>query len=271
MIKKSNKRFLVVLIHNVVSRSKMLRFLAVNAYDTFSLIVYGVMRRRQYIEDNDRKVIYMVNPKVACSSIQECIIGEKFENENDIHLEMEQRGLIHYGCPPKKTENYYKFSIVRNPFSRLVSCYEYRYHKKIIVNGRLVREYDSYLWGKFSKDEGFKKFADKVCMTPDSLSDQTFISQTYLLYDNGKRLVDDIGKIENLQDDFAIIRRKSGLGEIGHSNSSTRAQKNWRDYYDQETACRVYERYKNDFEMLGYKDELEKLLIYIQNRNIDKS
>lgn len=257
-------RKLVVALHNILSYSKMLRFIAVNIYDTMNLCVFGTMRRREYIKDDRRKVIYMVNPKVACSSIKESFISYKPENENDIHIEMEKRGLLHYGSPSPDTADYYKFSIVRNPFSRLVSCYEYRYHKNIYVNGRRIHEYDSYLWGSFKRDKGFKEFANKVCHTSDSRSDQTFISQTYILYKDGRSLVDFIGKIENMHDDFAIIRDKCKLDEIRHVNPTDMQKKNWRDYYDEETAYKVYERYRNDFELLGYNEELEKLLSYIR-------
>ena len=264
MRKARENRKLVVILHNILSGSKILRFIAVNVYDTISLCVFGTMRRRQYIKDDKRKAIYMVNPKVACTSIKESFISYRPGNENDIHIEMEKRGLIHYGSPSPDTADYYKFSVVRNPFSRLVSCYEYRYHKDIYVNGRRVREYDSYLWGSFKRDKGFKEFAKKVCQTPDSRSDQTFISQAYILYKNGRCLVDFIGKIENMRHDFEIIREKCGLDEVRHANPTDVHKKNWRDYYDEETAYMVYERYRNDFELLGYKEELETLLSYIR-------
>lgn len=259
----AENRKLIVTMHNILSRSKILRFIAVNLYDTISLCIFGVMRRRQYIKDDKRKTIYMINPKVACSSIQVSFISNKMENDNDIHIEMEKRGLIHYGSPSSDTADYYKFSIVRNPFSRLVSCYEYRYHKDIFVNGRRVREYDSYLWGKYKKDKGFKEFANMVCKTPDSHSDQTFISQVYILYEDGKPVVDFIGKIESLKNDFEKIRKKCELDEIRHMNSTNLNKKNWRDYYDEETAYKVYERYRSDFEILGYNDELGSLLSYL--------
>ncbi|MBD5551439.1 MAG: sulfotransferase family protein [Lachnospiraceae bacterium] len=263
-ILKNIKIRLVVTLHNILSRSKILRFIAVNLYDTINLCLFGVMRRRHYIKDDKRKVIYMINGKVASSSIEESFISQKMEKEDDIDIEMEKRGLVYYGSPSADTADYYKFSVVRNPFPRLVSCYEYRYHKKKYVNGRCVREYDSYLWGSFKRDKGFREFAHKVCKTPDSRSDQTFISQTYILYKNGRPLVDFIGKIENINEDFAIIREKSKLDEIRHANSTDKHKKNWQDYYDEETAYKVYERYKNDFELLGYNEELEALLSYIR-------
>lgn len=81
------------------------------------------------------------------------------------------------------------------------------------------------------------------------------------IYDNGKRLVDYIGKVEDLPDSYRKLQDKYNLSELTHENVS--GKKDWKTYYTKETAKLVYEYYKKDIVTFGYEKQYEELLKYL--------
>lgn len=252
-------------IRRIINSFPVLRYIALNAYDIFSLLVYGNMRRSHYVKDDERKCVYLVNPKVACSSIKQSFISYSSDNENDIHFEIEKRGLVHWGATIDKMQDYFVFTVVRNPFARLVSCYNYRYKKDIIINNRIVKEYDAYLFGFLKKDRGFKTFAKKVAKINDRISDQAFKSQLSLI--GGEKMVERIDCIVHFEkiDSFSEVIDKTGLSNLEVINSTNNT--NWMDYYDREIAEIVYQRYINDCSLLGYTEAYKELIEYLELRD----
>ena len=137
-------------------------------------------------------------------------------------------------------KNYFKFTIVRNPWDRLLSNYFYRKYIK----------YDGFI-----QDMSFKEWV--VNSKTGDYSFENSLSkheQFDWITDNHKEvLVDFIGRFENLQEDFDIICDKIGIPrqELPHKNKSK--HKHYTEYYNDETRSIVAEKYAKDIEYFGYK------------------
>ncbi len=159
----------------------------------------------------------------------------------------------------------YVKDFVRNPFARLVSCYESKYHfdKKgnsvAVVRGFL--DFDNYLGGYMKQDKGFAHFVDQVVSIPHRLANHHFRSQYLVLIDeDGKPLVDYIGHFETLEQDYEPIRKKYGFSPLKHYNKTEYGD--WRDYYTTALAKKVYRKFKKDVQYFGYEQVYRDLLEY---------
>jgi hypothetical protein len=100
----------------------------------------------------------------------------------------------------------------------------------------------------------------------DEGANRHWMSQHVFVTDkNGELLVDFIGKIENLEDDFATVCRTIGLPDIRlpwlNSREGWKVDKQaldrkdplyYRSYFTAETRELVRKRYQKDIEMFGY-------------------
>jgi hypothetical protein len=188
------------------------------------------------------------------------LINEKVKDSYEIH---KKKFNVIYKLNPE--HNYFfKFAFVRNPFDRLVSCYESKYHNDKIKrpNGPFI--FDKYLFGALKNDKGFENFAKRICLIPDMFADRHFQSQYFQIYKNKKNTLDYVGKFENIAEDFDFIKNKFKLNDLPHYNKS--GNKNWMDYYDLKLARKIYKRYKKDFIHFGYSGEYEKLNVFLNQK-----
>lgn len=202
----------------------------------------------EYVVSDVHKLVYVVNSKVACSSIKSTFLSTQIPDDHSIHNTTIQQGMLRYHLSEAQV-HYYSFSFVRNPFSRLVSCYESKYHIDP-VKYRFF-EFEHYLFGYLANDEGFETFVRKVCSLPPRLMNRHFRPQYDVLYDaDGVCRCDYIGHFESLEEDFSPIRERFGLLPLPHLNQSKEV--NWRDHYSEETMNLVYQTFRKDFEAFGY-------------------
>ena len=202
----------------------------------------------EYIVSDDHHLVYIVNSKVACSSIKATFLDTQIHDNYSIHQLLKEKGMHKYHLSSEES-SYYSFSFVRNPFSRLVSCYESKYHTDSIKYKH--NDFEEYLFGYMAEDEGFESFIRKICALPPRLMDRHFRPQYNLLYDeNGICRCNYIGHFETLEEDFKQIRERFELQALPHLNRSNEV--NWHDYYTTETTDLVLKTFKNDFETFGY-------------------
>jgi hypothetical protein len=151
-------------------------------------------------------------------------------------------------------DNYFKFSFVRNPWSRLVSEYRYR-------NFLSHKSFKDFVMHKLPKPGWDDKY-------------RHVMPQSDMLYDNnGRLLVDFVGKFENLQQDFDQVCIQLGFNDsrLPHINSSDKKSRELRrkarnifhrnkesslrkynEFYDEETRGYVAELYQADIKNFNY-------------------
>ncbi|MED4974760.1 hypothetical protein E5Z46_01980 [Geobacillus kaustophilus NBRC 102445] len=225
-----------------------------------NLLLYGRVEKREFIILDDKELVYLNNSKVACSSIKKTFTSKEVQDDYSIHiLNWNRKARL-----SEKEKKYFKFTFVRNPFDRLVSCYSSKYHKDK-EKGKDILDFDIYLLGILRKDKGFENFVKRVVKIPDFLADRHFQSQYNLIYDKrGKCLVDYVGKFENINEEFKEIQKKFQLAPLPHFNKSDK--NDWRDYYTIETANLVYKKYRKDIETFGYEEEYKNLIKYLKEK-----
>ena len=134
------------------------------------------------------------------------------------------------------------FTVVRNPYDRLVSL---------------------YFWGKnneYSECNTFKDFVINVINNKYTEYNQhRYKSQVHWISDiNGKIVVDNILRFENLETDFEELLKKLKIPNFKLIKTNTAYQrsgivrKHYSYYYDEETKNMVTEFYKDDLEAFNY-------------------
>jgi hypothetical protein len=225
------------------------------------LLLHWEIEHREFFVLDDKKCAFLVVPKSANTSIKITIgktYGIKTDEDQAIHGSSFVRNNLYLTL--ENAERYFKFSFVRNPYARLVSCYT----DKII---RKPHYFEGYIF-RIARNITFAEFVKKTVKIPDFLADKHFKSQYSVLYRRGKLLVDYVGKVENIEQDWLKVAEKCGFEpSVVRENVST-PKGNKRDYrlfYTQELAELVYQRYRNDFELLGYQTAHQELLDFLKN------
>ena len=207
--------------------------------------------------DNKGNVDFSAKGKTA-----ECVskLGAEamwmYEREKKSHITAKQYNEFLYN---KKLydiwDSYFKFAFVRNPWSYMVSLYTMFVHRPYFkrkhkhFRKKPPRDFCDFVKVFANRDEPF-------C----PLQDEHMFNQIDWITDaSGKVIVDYIGKLENLQNDFDNICNKINISrvKIPRMNSSHRQKlhQNFRDYYDNKTIDVVGEIFKRDIEYFGYTFE----------------
>lgn len=221
--------------------------------------MYGDYPYPKYMVLPEKKIIYLEMPKVANSAIKAGMLKKEFPDAFSIQKESLKYTEHHLD---RKYRNYFKFTFVRNPMERVVSCYENKYHGDPETIGNNMKEFDHYLFGYIRKDRGFSNFLFKIALIPDSYKDPHFKPQYKIVYDQSKKKrVDFVGKYERLNTVYPKIANKYDLAKLDVYNKTQRNY--YMDYYNRWTVFLVYFIYRKDIHYFGYKEEYRKLLNYV--------
>lgn len=136
-------------------------------------------------------------------------------------------------------EAYYKFTIVRNPWDKIISQFSYMQRRKDL------REFVG-----MKKSTSFEKYLDLI-QKKEHVQWKKQID--FITDDNGELLVNDVFKLENLNTEMPQLSSSLGIDTevLPHHNKSVR--KAYEDYYSIETKERVAEMYKEDIKYFNYQ------------------
>ena len=210
------------------------------------------------------KYLYVETPKVACSTVKKILIdaeyGGRVENtemeyyhyrEFSPLLNARQVGPFDQFLARKDV---FKFCFVRNPYTRLLSCYLDKIAK------RKGQEYQLMIqlgYGPFSdKVLSFAEFVEGVIQQPVQYMDHHWRTQYYATFQEGIEY-DFIGRFESIEDDLKNILGKINSNFMKYwgeeSRHGTKSQNYIDEYYSDKLEQIVFEIYRKDFEYFGYK------------------
>lgn len=201
-----------------------------------------------------KKCIFIHIPKAAGISISKSL----FDNLGGGHTTLSRYELI---FKKEIFEEYYKFTFVRNPASRLLSAYNF------LTRGG-INDQDGP-WAKININK-YKTFDDFMLNWFNKENIWTFVHfkpQVHFLK-NRKGLIDInfIGKHETIGNDYKHLTKHLNIDvTLEHLNKSG-PKENFLDYYSLESFKKLMSVYDEDITLLGYQDEINQQLSIIENR-----
>lgn len=233
-----------------------------------NILVHGYYIPVDYYVVDEKKLVYISIPKVACTSIKNAILTtpdpmSQHSDAMDIHHRAER---FHRFRLTAEQQKYFKFAFVRSPFDRLVSCYEDKVRRPVQHTGRyyFATRYNTVLLqrlfgGQFHPNMTFGEFVKLVHRIPDRFADGHFRSQYSMLFKNGRPLADFVGKFESLDSDWDRLTATFGFPSLSKRNAT--ARQSWREYYKSpELVELVADRFKDDIREFGYDSDYADLL-----------
>ena len=191
-----------------------------------------------------KDIIFMHIPKTGGASIgQLCIskgiggIGHNTRDPNYISL-----AQYKHSHP-----DIFSFSIVRNPWDRLVSAYHF------LSQGGL-NAYDSEDADRYvNRYSGFNEFVSDAFKDDAILTQIHFRPQYEWISDENDVIADYVGKFEALQHHISACLALAGLPDykLPHVNKAT--HKHYKQYYSKESIDIVGNIYARDIELFDYK------------------
>ena len=133
--------------------------------------------------------------------------------------------------PQPLFDRLYKFAVIRNPFDRLVSAY--------FSPHRAAQGLDpTFNHGEFRK-----------------VIQSAQVLREFICVSSGSHLSDDVDTLlsfERIEDDFAGLCRRLGLGDVSLPWINSSARGNYRDYYTQELRNLVSSKFAEEIEFGRY-------------------
>lgn len=216
------------------------------------------------------KYVYFQISKSASSTVKGALQTIEVKGTGRRVINVNNRNLSPHIWPSQLTEEMFisilkdpafrKISFVRNPYTRILSCYLHRIiAEPHSASNKALKKANA---GHGGPDISFQEFVSVICEQKSSEQESHWRVQTdEIFYD----LILDwafIGRMEELATEIekmnSIIFGKTPFKhELGNlSPMSTGASEKLKAYYDTETQKKILDRYERDFTAFGYSEEI---------------
>ncbi|MDU8885473.1 sulfotransferase family 2 domain-containing protein [Yeosuana sp. MJ-SS3] len=193
------------------------------------------------------KCIFIHIPRTAGSSIEKWICGSdwwKIDKQTK-HLLASQAKSIYQ----EYWDSYFKFSFVRNPWDRSVSCLKHPEYFGILFDKRM----NFNLYKERFKFPILVEYDYRFYQAKDIVNNR---HKENMVYQNIlDKEIDFIGTYENLEKDLNFIKRELGIKdkfEIKKSLEKSNNRLAYQKYYDQKSIEEVNSLYKEDILKFNY-------------------
>lgn len=194
------------------------------------------------IISNSKKFIFIKTRKCGGTSIQNTL--KKICDSSDF-VDLPEFATLEFVKKRKRINinDYFTFGFTRNPFSVTLSRYLYDCRLK-----RVTQE---------PTKENFNVWAKERYFTKKTIFNYTTDGTRLALFDDsGNQIVDFIGKLENIEQDFEIIKEKLNLDKDLKMTNDNRSNFNnikYRDWVDDETKNLIEEHFKFELDFFNYE------------------
>lgn len=193
-----------------------------------------------------KNTIWFTTPKAANSSIYWALKlwnGEVPDPATNLHggwKTLEPKEIQFY-------PNLLKIACVRNPFDRLVSCWQ----QKLQETGQSsIPKMEGFYHGM-----PFDEFVEAICNTPDDKCDHHFKPQFMHTMYKGAPLWNYLLKFETLGTQWGDLQKRlKGLPDLPHRNASE--HDHYSKYYTNELVNKVFQKYADDCNIFNYGFEI---------------
>jgi hypothetical protein len=210
-------------------------------------------RGHSYKPFDDHEAIFVHVPKCAGVSVSRALFG----GIGGGHATLDQYLVI---FEPRCIESYFKFTIARNPWDRLVSAYFF------LRNGGYADDDRQWFNEELGGYAGFDDFVRGWLSRENIWKWSHFIPQYHYILDRRERVpLDFVGFFENLDADFAHIATKLRVAATLPKHNTSRHD-GYQGYYTDETRRIVQEVYAEDIRLLGYRFDNGSLPDQLQRR-----
>jgi hypothetical protein len=190
----------------------------------------------------ERRAIFVHIPKCAGLALSKAVFGCR----GGAHMPIESYMLAFSRA---EFRSFFKFTVVRNPWDRVVSAYHFLSEGGLGESDRRMAETSVALYpdfpsfvegfiggGDFNRILHFRQQWRFLCLTPSSPPE-----------------VDFVGRFETLSDDFRTICERIGVSpELVHVNRGRSRPQGYRELYDERSADIVARAYARDIALFGY-------------------
>ena len=157
-----------------------------------------------------------------------------FSNDFSAHIRAKEAKAK---ISPKIFDSYFKFGFVRNPWDWQVSLY------KFMLKNPKHQQHEF-----ISKLKNFREYIDW------RVHNEVRLQKDFFYDELGNCLMDFVGKLENINEDFATICQRLHLSTTLPTLNTSRPDKNFQKYYDADTIQMVKEAYQEDITTFGYEE-----------------
>jgi chondroitin 4-sulfotransferase 11 len=210
---------------------------------------------------HEHKCIFVHIPKTAGNSINR-VFGVGWENHKDL-----QR--YHTEVTREAFDRYFKFAIVRNPWDRILSDYNYQKKKSREKASKL------FMFSERGRERDFAEWVEAALAAPDFYAPERWggevsphihrwSPQVDWIEVSGTPRVDFVARLENLPQDFRLVCDRLGLPDARLPHRNRRLHWHYSHYYDRTTRDIVATYYARDIAHFGYEFEKSRLSLALR-------
>ena len=210
--------------------------------DIIHTLIHGDLDSSDFIIIDELEVVFASVAKSGSSSVKTSMFGE-FSKDRSIHYHISD---FSHKRIPKNKRSYFSFSYVRNPYDRVLSCYNNKFNMKEESDFL----YSNYLFGYLKNEDSFEDFVNKISKIPNFLCDRHFKTQYSIIHSKGAEM-NHIGRLENIQEDYEEIRKRYDFNELPMLNKTKDPKGEF--FLSEELRDKIFKKYEIDFREFGYK------------------